>query len=107
MSIEETRTEEADTIAERVAAGARWLDEYEPGWVDRIDLESLDLGSCDRCIAGQLLGDFVNVDEQWPISTFRETDALGFSLPLQRDLEYDDLTAAWRTLITARRALTS
>lgn len=41
-------------IAERVAAGAALLDERQPGWWQRINLDSLDLGSCVGCILGQL-----------------------------------------------------
>jgi hypothetical protein len=45
-------------IAERVAAGAAFLDEHDPEWwrpdVDRaIDLERLDLGDASVCILGQ------------------------------------------------------
>jgi hypothetical protein len=42
------------TMTERVAAGAAWLDEHHPGWVDRIDLNVLDLESPCFCVLGQL-----------------------------------------------------
>jgi hypothetical protein len=46
------------TIAERVAAGAKFLDEHDPGWwradVERaIDLDTLDLHNGDMCVLGQ------------------------------------------------------
>lgn len=41
------------TIAERVAAGAAFLDGQDPGWWREIDLESLDLGEPDLCVLGQ------------------------------------------------------
>jgi len=46
------------TIAERVAAGAAFLDEHDPDWwkadVERaIDLETLALDWPDRCVLGQ------------------------------------------------------
>jgi hypothetical protein len=41
-------------IAERVSNGARWLDENFPGWMDRIDLDTLDLSSSESCICGQV-----------------------------------------------------
>jgi len=46
------------TIAERVAAGAAFLDEHDPGWwrpdVERaIDLDELDLSRTDECVLGQ------------------------------------------------------
>lgn len=47
-----------NAIAERVAAGAAFLDEHDPEWwrpdVDRaIDLDALDLAEPDRCVLGQ------------------------------------------------------
>lgn len=46
------------TIAERVAAGAQFLDEQDPDWwradVDQaIDLDRLDMGEGDACVLGQ------------------------------------------------------
>lgn len=46
------------TIAERVAAGAAFLDEHDPQWwrpdVERaINLDALDLAESDRCVLGQ------------------------------------------------------
>jgi hypothetical protein len=42
---------------ERVAAGVRWLDEHEPGWRDRIDVETLDVGDpCGCCPLSQVAG---------------------------------------------------
>ena len=38
----------------RVRNGARWLDENFPGWVDRIDLETLNLSNGESCICGQV-----------------------------------------------------
>lgn len=46
------------TIAGRVAAGAKFLDEHDPDWwradVERaIDLDRLDLSQTDQCVLGQ------------------------------------------------------
>lgn len=44
----------SDSLQERVARGAAYLDERTPGWWKRVDLEALNLGdSCD-CILGQV-----------------------------------------------------
>lgn len=43
-----------DTLAERVGAGARWLDEHVPGWEHRIDLAKLDLKDTCLCVLGQV-----------------------------------------------------
>lgn len=38
----------------RVANSARWLDENFPGWVDRIDIATLELTDSQQCICGQV-----------------------------------------------------
>lgn len=98
------------TIQERVLAGSAWLDEHRPGWVDRIDLETLDLGNGCHCVLGQEYHGFssglVEVDSSatWP----RTAAGLGFYARAELydhapEREYDILTDAWRAFITARR----
>jgi hypothetical protein len=41
-------------IADRVAAGADWLDEKYPGWFNSIDLGTLEISNCYRCVLGQV-----------------------------------------------------
>lgn len=41
-------------VEERVANGARWLDENFPGWEARIDIRTLDLGDAYACICGKV-----------------------------------------------------
>lgn len=41
-----------------VRAGAKFLDETQPGWVDLIDLERLDIESGCQCVAAQVVGGF-------------------------------------------------
>jgi hypothetical protein len=97
----------AASIAERVNAGAAWLDQHQPGWVDRIDLDRLNLEATCHCILGQLHGDYYEalddlgrrVPGQWT------AEGLGFNASTRSaDEEYDELTAAWRQLIEQRRA---
>lgn len=94
------------TYAERVDAGARWLDEHEPGWLDRIDAE-LDLSSCSRYIGGQLSPvDSGNRYVRWRDShglSHRDAFRLGFVLPVGGATDYGPLTEAWRVKIAARR----
>jgi hypothetical protein len=42
------------TVEERVANGARWLDENFPGWEKRINIKTLDLENGQSCICGQV-----------------------------------------------------
>ena len=98
------------TIAERVARGAAFLDEREPGWDARIDLDTLSLDSPCCCVLGQLHGGYgaglratgLGDDDGRDIELgFFWTDEhlVGFSL----DDEPGDLTAEWKRVITARR----
>lgn len=41
-----------------VQAGAELLDRVHPGWFEKINVETLDLVECDRCVLGQLYGHF-------------------------------------------------
>lgn len=47
-------TEPTLTLAERVAAGAAWLDEHQPGWDHLIDLGRLDMSDGCLCVLGQV-----------------------------------------------------
>lgn len=101
------------TVAERVQAGAAYLDEHEPGWVDRIDLETLDINSQCQCILGQLHGSYRDAP---PVEAAADADGshygvLAWAIPLGFGMNWNDcitdgrkLTAAWRELISARRA---
>lgn len=82
--------------AERIERGAAFLDEKVPGWRDRIDLDVLDIGDCDRCILSQL--------EAWSVAPHAEA-AHGFDLPLgEIGIEgYAPLTEEWRSYIEATR----
>lgn len=42
------------SAAERVAAGAAWLDEYVPGWWTRVTLPQLSLEDKCACVLGQV-----------------------------------------------------
>jgi len=40
----------------QIARGMAWLDENFPGWVEKIVLENLNLGSSCDCVLGQTFG---------------------------------------------------
>jgi hypothetical protein len=91
------------TVAERVAAGAAYLDEHQPGWSRFIDLKKLDISSSCRCILGQLHGDYeaalfelgMDDEESW------QPFDLGFN---GAGLSLSWLSAEWENLIRERRA---
>jgi hypothetical protein len=125
------------TIAERVAAGAAFLDEHDPGWWQRIDLPTLDLSCESHCVLGQtcpleVLNQYSL--EQWGIPA-DETDPDDRYLAYAHELSgidserevitwahergfaligsprdagaWLDLTSEWKRVITARREATS
>jgi hypothetical protein len=51
-------------IADRVARGAAWLDEKYPAWFEGMDLSTLDLGNCTRCVLGQVYTGVIPAAEQ-------------------------------------------
>lgn len=45
-------------IRERVAMGANMLDQYMPGWHERINANDLEIRNCAKCVLGQLFQNF-------------------------------------------------
>lgn len=101
----------------RVARGAAFLDRVEPGWHERINLNTLKLDSCLDCVLGQLnaqsggpglysayfvkrqqLGLTVNAAAEHGFTVNRAL--VGYS---EQEAQFELLTAAWRELIEARR----
>lgn len=90
------------TIDERVTAGATYLDEVVPDWLGRIDVDTLDIASCSTCILGQLFGGSLDGRLRLELDLEFARDLGFYNYP---DIwEYGDLTEAWKTLITDRRA---
>jgi hypothetical protein len=95
------------TVAERVAAGAAWLDEHKPGWWQRTDLDRLDVASERHCPLAQEYGTYYRA----PVMTHDQARTLGFDCSLAaaelgamaEDFEFAELTETWRALIEDRR----
>lgn len=94
--------EEAST---RVAFGVELLDRIRPGWDGRIDLGTLTLTSCYRCVLAQVFGSTYGHGvsmlplakrPHWSV----QAEALGFYL---EEDDYGPLQDAWVELIADRR----
>ena len=112
-----------NTIAERVAAGAAFLDEREPDWWRRIDVKRLELASSCQCVLGQLHSHKCGEPSMHYLharSRFEVADvcghadpdaALGFDVSDaarragREGVEYAGLTAEWRRVIAERQAV--
>jgi len=108
--------------ATRVAQGAAFLDRVHPGWAEAIDVHTLAMRTCRRCMLGQLYGDYSDGAETfgWQPSACTFLDLpqvqLGFTLadgdlldapcwPLEHivDCVWRTLTDAWIDAIAERR----
>ena len=107
-------TEEA--VRERVQRGATYLDESDPGWHRRLDPDTLELGSGDRCVLGQLHGEFrLGLGRSGMLSLSSAPRASlspvahGFKCvegvsETWQARDYELLTQAWRAAVRARWA---
>lgn len=107
--------QESPTLPEpirRVIAGADVLDQVQPGWVDLIDLDVLDIAVNDRCVLGQL-GAHLAPECTDPLEVYHvAVDAyrldvaqlLRFGFIGELD-EIPALTAAWEMIVEARRVM--
>lgn len=48
----------ATDVAARVARGVALLDEKVPGWVNKVDVEQLNVSNGTTCVLGQLYGEY-------------------------------------------------
>lgn len=98
------------TIAQRVAKGAALLDEKIPGWPRMVEVAILDIDDPCKCVLGQVrraqIGDDYYSAYGAMVSALHliEEEVYGFGFDAWNHDEIPALTAAWRTLIEARRA---
>lgn len=118
-------------IEARVRAGAQLLDDCDPGCINSIDLDRLDMGSCALCVLGQRYGSYDRgvllvsgvsrpgivewaVDHGFCVMLSIDGDGEGYDsyaayasaydgARAKQLREYAELSAAWRALITERR----
>ena len=92
------------TIQERVAAGAALLDKKVPGWREQVNLGTLKMNHCGRCVLGQIFGNYWGAVDDLGLSDSDE-QSLGFYVAAPwsaaaEDLEYLELTAEWQRVLT-------
>ena len=81
-------------IEERVARGARLLDQVRPGWRTEICIGTLDIGSCTECVLGQLYGTYDDgVESAFPPESLVGPTACGFNFWTAREASL--LEEAW------------
>jgi hypothetical protein len=100
-------------IAERVAAGAAWLDIQRPEWLPGIDLGRLDLSNPCLCVLGQVFAAAVDGTEfrdygdgySYAVNQLEAPESAGgFTINPITGESFADLDEAWRELITERRS---
>jgi hypothetical protein len=114
------------SIAERVAAGVKYLDENVHDWLDKIELTELDMASDCSCVIGQVIGMYDMVLDEHPffdkapvrLISMEEGARLGFdstgraatrddSGDTQYAEEFAALQYEWKRAIRARREAVS
>lgn len=102
------------TIDERIALGIDWLDHHDPKWIEKIDLDTLNMGHDRCCVLGQLYGNYeyllrnVEDGEDDPMPavplfvTEEEPEDRGFIVTCEAN-SFDNLTREWKRAIRAAR----
>jgi len=80
-----------DVIRDRIRAGAALLDQHYPGWQEEICIPDFDICHAERCILGQLYGDYadgafelgINIDPVYADSEKDEGILFGFDHELE------------------------
>ena len=83
--------------------GALFLDERCPNWFSKIDIKTLDLGSCEQCVLGQLFGSYADgLAMLYSDSGVRDDAEFGFATDEIDGDEYPRLSTAWKLEIKYR-----
>lgn len=99
-------------VATRVAKGVALLDEQAPGWLERINLLSLEISSSDLCVLGQVYGNFHDGCDALGLCAEFDADAV-YGFNCSADAETDDqledfriLNKEWRRVLTVLKQKT-
>ena len=77
-----------------VTRGIAYLDEHLPGWQDEIDWDKLEMDECEKCILGQLFGNY-----ERGLRVLGLDDGQRFGLATSGN--WEKLTNLWRRLVAA------
>ena len=99
------------TIAQRVQNGIKLLDTAMPGWIDKVDVSTLNMRNPEFCLLGQITGrvgsSYWRSAEVFPPGSLSVFDQ-GFSLNASESLLYwEELTAEWKKAIRERKETNS
>lgn len=105
----DTKVTRPDSLAMRVRRGVALLDEKVPGWHNRIDVATLELGDTRCCVVGQLMPEtsfWTLCYSDWlGLHGRTEFEAHGFDVEAySRWSEFDALTRLWRFVVRRRQA---
>lgn len=81
----------------KVNAGIALLDREQPGWREKIDLDTLDLASCSVCVLGQVFGDYDDGIDALGVS--------GYDYGFNTMGGMQELTAAWKEALGKNNVL--
>lgn len=95
---------DGDGPIELVENGALLLDEHFGGreWVNRINLDTLDIAMADRCVLGQLYGSFWEGLPKLGL-IFAQAPTYGFDIPSGTVQGGIALTKEWKRFLAARQ----
>lgn len=92
---------------EKVKRGMALLDQFEPGWVDKVDLQALQISHPMFCVLGQVYGEFDEATKQFwgsESSAYRLAMAQAHGFDRSVGSEYAELTDVWHLAIMMRRS---
>jgi hypothetical protein len=88
---------------DRARCGAEYLDQLEPGWYNRVDVERLDISVATECVIGQLYGSYNNWRNSKDCGSANFTVKHGFFVRTPKKKNWEKQTEAWKQEILARR----
>lgn len=92
-------------IAKEVKQGAKFLDKVYPDWDTKIDTEKLDIANSNRCVFGQLYGNFSTGMVMLDHDLYRGRELGVYATPFRPNQigRYQRLTKDWVRLIDKRQ----